>query len=537
MRLRDEDCGCPPCPFTPPVTHFTVFMKNTTGNGLGGGASRPFMFSITGGIELQPFFFNNPWGYDYDSPLPQQGPSLFSGLVGYLMQETASPNTQHLIVRDHAIGSLLLNYTNGTPDDIIRGVFSDGVDWFLLMAEDSRTNPRFSWYVRKVDGTTGAVLAESDLFSGGMKGNPDLGEPLVPRGNNNEWMTATMLSDGRIAVGGDFWFVGAVERPRIAVLNNDLTLDAGFDAQFDSTYIYASTWMGPDGPYSILEYAGNLYLWILTTRSFVDSFPCTTFFGGVARRCLAQVDMVTGALGSFQPFSSGWSGSITGPPDDGLRRTFPKGEPPYELRLRMEASGATFGATASAASDEFTCSSHGLTNGQRVRLSEGGAGTFPDGPALAVYYYVRDVTANTFRLSWTNGGAAIDILTDGTCEWERGVPWLWFQGGSYLGGVLATSYFTRINLEDGTVAGVTLPPGFFTSPPAWEGEPFSFEFAGDDLVIGLAGPGQGGGYTVAGSRPYVTRISLTTPGFTDTAWPMPVLIGGPGTLGQTITVR
>ncbi len=536
MKLRNDGCACHPCDEEASGGLPTVIMKNTIGNIGGiGEPARPFMLQVVTGSIISGHLFPNPWGYDYTSPVPQQGPKLIAGRIGYLLEETTGDFNQHLIVSNGTTGDVVIDYRNETPQDLIRGIFSDGVDWFLLMVVDGLTDDTFaSWYVRKVNGETAEVIGDSDLFHTRMQGNPDLGEPLTPRGGANHWMTATMLSDGRLAVGGDYWFVGLVERPRIAVLNNDLTLDAGFNAEFDSTYISASTWQGPDGPYSILEYGGALYLWILTTREFVTSFPCTTFFGGVARRGFAQVDMVTGALGSFQPFSSGWSGSTSGPYDDGPHRTFPKGEPPYELKLRMEPTGILVTATATAADDELASSGHGLTDGQRVRLSADGSNPMPGGLAAGAYYFVRDSTTNTFKAALTSGGAAVNITTNGTCQWEQAVPWVWLQGGSYLGGVLATSYFTRINLEDGSLGSVTLPAGFFTGTPPGPWTPFSFEFHGDDLVMGLDTLG-GGGYNVVGNRPCVTKISLTSPGFTDTTWGGVVEIGGPGRLGQIIT--
>ncbi len=525
MKLRSDSCACPPCGDEGGGGSLpTVIMKNTIGNLGGTGADpAPFMLQVVTGSIISGFLFPNPWGYDYTSPLPQQGPKLIAGRIGYLLEETVTPYNQHLIVSNGTSGDVIIDYRNETPEDIICGIFSDGVDWFLLMAEDSRTHNRYDWYVRKVDGTTAAVLAESDLMH------------TNEASTVNEWMTATMLSDGRLAIGGDFRFIGAVERPRLIVLNNDLTLDTGFDAEMDYTYNPLSTWRGPDGPYSIMEYGGSLYLWILTTRAFVTSFPATVFFGGVARRGIAQVDMTTGALGSFQPFSAGWGGSTSGPRDDGPYRATPWGAPPYELKLRMEPTGVLVTATVTASDNVLSSSGHGLTDGQRVRLSLDGSNPMPAGLGAGAYYFVRDATTNTFKVAATNGGAAVNVTVDGTCKWEKGVPWMWLQGGSYLGGSLATSYFTRINLEDGTVAGVTLPTGFFSSTPPGEFTAISFEFHGDDLVLGLDTTAAGGPYDVTGDRPCVTKISLITPGFSDTEWNMPILRGGPGRLGQIIT--
>lgn len=53
-----------------------------------------------------------------------------------------------------------------------------------------------------------------------------------------------------------------------------------------------------------------------------------------------------------------------------------------------------------------TWTAHGLMNGQKVRLTT--TGTLPTGLAINTTYYVRYVSANTFQLSATKGGAAIN---------------------------------------------------------------------------------------------------------------------------------
>lgn len=68
--------------------------------------------------------------------------------------------------------------------------------------------------------------------------------------------------------------------------------------------------------------------------------------------------------------------------------------------------------TALASTDVFTCTGHGWSDGQAVQIiqkSQAGGGAPVD---EWVTYYVRDATANTFKLAETNGGAAIDISVD-----------------------------------------------------------------------------------------------------------------------------
>ena len=68
-------------------------------------------------------------------------------------------------------------------------------------------------------------------------------------------------------------------------------------------------------------------------------------------------------------------------------------------------------ATAAAATDLVTSTSHGLTVGDLVIFTAltGGAGL-----ATNTWYYVTFANANTFKLSATKGGTAIDITTNAT---------------------------------------------------------------------------------------------------------------------------
>lgn len=68
--------------------------------------------------------------------------------------------------------------------------------------------------------------------------------------------------------------------------------------------------------------------------------------------------------------------------------------------------------TANATSNVITCEQHGLIAGQVLTVSS--TTTLPGGLTAATDYYVINATADTFQLSATEGGAAIDITTAGT---------------------------------------------------------------------------------------------------------------------------
>lgn len=69
-------------------------------------------------------------------------------------------------------------------------------------------------------------------------------------------------------------------------------------------------------------------------------------------------------------------------------------------------------AFTAAASDVCTSAAHGLENGTCVTVAT--TTTLPAGLAAATHYFVIEKTADTFKLSLTPGGAAVDITDAGT---------------------------------------------------------------------------------------------------------------------------
>lgn len=73
--------------------------------------------------------------------------------------------------------------------------------------------------------------------------------------------------------------------------------------------------------------------------------------------------------------------------------------------------GSSTSVTVDSGTDTITWTSHGLSDGDTVYFT---ATTIPAGLTAKYPYYVRDVTANTFKVAATVGGAAIDITSNGT---------------------------------------------------------------------------------------------------------------------------
>lgn len=74
---------------------------------------------------------------------------------------------------------------------------------------------------------------------------------------------------------------------------------------------------------------------------------------------------------------------------------------------------ASFTFTAANATDILTATAHGQANGQKMRVSNSG-GALPAGLTAGTDYFVIAAAANTFQLSATEGGAAVNFTTDGT---------------------------------------------------------------------------------------------------------------------------
>lgn len=74
-------------------------------------------------------------------------------------------------------------------------------------------------------------------------------------------------------------------------------------------------------------------------------------------------------------------------------------------------SGTSF--TADSSTDVLTTVDHGLSDGDVVELSNSG-GALPSGLAASTKYYVVSSTTNTFQLSLTLGGSAVDFTSNGT---------------------------------------------------------------------------------------------------------------------------
>ncbi len=77
---------------------------------------------------------------------------------------------------------------------------------------------------------------------------------------------------------------------------------------------------------------------------------------------------------------------------------------------------------ADVTANAITSSAHGLANADRVRLYNVVAETLPAGLAEGTMYFVVGATTDTFQVSLTSGGAAVDITGIGELHAQRVVP-------------------------------------------------------------------------------------------------------------------
>ena len=83
-----------------------------------------------------------------------------------------------------------------------------------------------------------------------------------------------------------------------------------------------------------------------------------------------------------------------------------------------------FSVDTTLTNDQLLCVGHGLANDDRVILYNVFAESLPTGLTEGTVYWVVNVATNTFKVSTTQGGAAVDITAVGGGEghWARVVP-------------------------------------------------------------------------------------------------------------------
>jgi hypothetical protein len=112
-------------------------------------------------------------------------------------------------------------------------------------------------------------------------------------------------------------------------------------------------------------------------------------------------------------------------------------------------------ATIDNTTDIVTITSHGWSNNQTV---QGYWNTAPTGLTAGTVYYVINATANTFQLSLTNNGSAIDMTTNGVSVYfyksGGGLSDYWDNVDDYLGSATNIPSYTAWNAASHVCGGI-----------------------------------------------------------------------------------
>jgi hypothetical protein len=114
--------------------------------------------------------------------------------------------------------------------------------------------------------------------------------------------------------------------------------------------------------------------------------------------------------GSWQTVAAGVSGSTGSTANAVLRASGTGGSTLQESALVIDDAVVAFDITGVASTDIITAVGHNFTNNQLVRFPAltGGSGLFSPNN----FYFVRDIVGDTFKVSSTSGGAAVNFTTD-----------------------------------------------------------------------------------------------------------------------------
>lgn len=177
---------------------------------------------------------------------------------------------------------------------------------------------------------------------------------------------------------------------------------------------------------AVIYYDGENNIWVRTLMSLSSIFgrstsgPPKSLTPSQARGVMsvysqAEVDAAVNAA-SATGMVAFWAGDT--PPTgwlehDGAAIRMTDYPNLHAVRNAEYGLGAGTSFTADDTTDTITSTAHGLSDGDILRLTNSG-GALPGGLAADTDYYVIQATADTFKVSTAQGGAAIDITSTGT---------------------------------------------------------------------------------------------------------------------------
>lgn len=138
--------------------------------------------------------------------------------------------------------------------------------------------------------------------------------------------------------------------------------------------------------------------------------------------------------------------------------------------------------TVDPATDTITCAAHGYANNAQLTFQAGGqGGALPVGLDDRTVYWLINRTTNTFKVSLTRGGAAVDVTTLGVGTWFVTSSTWWFQAGwdsTQSSGGAVNKFGQPVNPSFSPTD--TQPTGFYCGVVQVVGGPITF---GVDVVV------------------------------------------------------
>lgn len=92
--------------------------------------------------------------------------------------------------------------------------------------------------------------------------------------------------------------------------------------------------------------------------------------------------------------------------------------------------GTLRGVGTASTADVITSNGHGLADTNRVTLQTVAGESLPTGLSATVIYFVVSSATNTFSLSLTSGGSAVDITAVGELAWQKVIPEVYASQGT-----------------------------------------------------------------------------------------------------------
>jgi hypothetical protein len=100
------------------------------------------------------------------------------------------------------------------------------------------------------------------------------------------------------------------------------------------------------------------------------------------------------------------------------------------LQIGSTLRGA--GTVVSTAGDAISSNGHGLANTNRVFFTTVAGESLPSGLSNSVLYFVVGAATDSFQVSLTSGGAAVDITALGDVAWYRTIPETFGSAGNLI---------------------------------------------------------------------------------------------------------